>query len=730
MHNLPEPIRQAIETGRVPSPPQVLLRLLQMVDDDRTTMAELASLVKQDAGLCTRVLATANSPALRRGNQLSSLEKCLVALGTRLVRSIATCLSVQSMFDRRADSLPVDLAAFWSHSLLVAELARDLATSADYPNPDEAYLAGLLHDVGELILLSAIGEPYAHLLASCEDENVLPALETAQFGAHHGEIGTWLVDQWQLDSAFADGILFHHYPASQISTADILPRLVWLAHSLAACDEITPELAGLADQLIGVGGGVRLAALRDQSEQRMCVIAEGLGFSPPDRMVGGRAWGLPLVKLPQQRQSQGGADDDITSMIGGMALMQPLQQNLFGLDCDTEVLLSLRESARILFDLNRLAFLLTDPVSGKLSGAGIGGQPAVFRNAEILTRTPRSLTAAAVAERDIRSSFDGRAPTPSALIDIQFARAFASEGLLCVPMIGRSQVIGVMVCGLSAGQHARLSRRLPWLLNFGRIAAVSLETLQEAQSYRQQAERDASTRFSHQARRVVHEAGNPLGIIKSYLKILDGKLPEGVDVRQELAVLTEEIDRVANIVQHMSEIPATESTPATVDVGALVRELLVLYGDALFRVRSIQLDTMIPAAVATVVCDRDSLKQILLNLWKNASEALTLGQRFSIAISDNVVHNGEQFVEVRMEDNGPGMPIAAQRLLHRTETPEMAELRGKRGLGLSIVGTLAERMGIPITCHSLAGEGSSITLLLPKTLMEKDNKSKAIAVSG
>ncbi len=730
MHNLPEPILQAIESGRVPSPPQVLLRLLQLVDDDRTTMADLASLVKQDAGLCARVLATANSPALRRGNQLSSLEKCLVALGTRLVRSIATCLSVQSMFDRRSGSLPVDLAAFWSHSLLVAELARDLAAAADYANPDEAYLAGLLHDVGELILLSAIGEPYAHLLASCEDESVLPALETAQFGAHHGEIGTWLVDRWQLDTAFADGILFHHHPASQIATADTLPRLVWLAHSLAACDEITPELAGLAEQMIGTGGGARLAALRDQSEQRMCVIAEGLGFSPPDRMVGGRSWGLPLVKLPQLKEPHGAAEDDIGAIIGGMALMQPLQQNLFALDCDAELLLSLRESARILFDLNRVAFLLIDAGSGMLSGAGIGGQPAVFRNAPIQTKNPRSLAAAAVAERNIRSSFDGRAPVPAALIDIQFARAFASEGLLCVPMIGRNQTAGVMVCGLSAGQHSRLSRRLPWLLNFGRIAAVSLESLQEAQTCRQQAEREASTRFSQQARRVVHEAGNPLGIIKSYLKILDGKLPDEVDVRQELAVLTEEIDRVANIVQHMSEIPATQPAPVDVDVGALVRELLVLYGDALFRVRSIQLDTEIPATATAVACDRDSLKQILLNLWKNASEALSLGQRFAIAISDEVIHNGERFVEIRMEDNGPGLPLAAQRLLLRTEPPKTTELDGKRGLGLSIVGALAERMGIPITCRSLAGAGSSITLLLPKTPMEKDNNSTASAVPG
>ena len=102
MYSLPEPVRHAIESGRAPSPPQILLRLLQMVDDDSTTMAKLAGLVEQDPGLCTRVLTAANSPAIRRGTQLQSIENCLIALGTRLVRSIATCLSVQNLFDERA----------------------------------------------------------------------------------------------------------------------------------------------------------------------------------------------------------------------------------------------------------------------------------------------------------------------------------------------------------------------------------------------------------------------------------------------------------------------------------------------------------------------------------------------------------------------------------------------------------------------------------------------------
>lgn len=710
MPRLPEPILQAIESGRVPSPPQLLLRLLQIVDDDQTTMGDLASLVGQDPGLATRVLSIANSPALRRGSELRSLESCLIALGTRLVRSIATCLSIQNLFERRSGIAQADIAGFWVHSLIVAELSRSLAVSAGHPHPDEAYLAGLLHDVGQLILLSALGDPYARLLATTPDEDALQGLESAHFGVHHGEIGTWLTEQWHLDSSFADGILFHHAQPQQIITAAPLPQIVWLAHAIAAKNEIAPELTVFHQQMSNQATGSELASLRQQAERQTRQIAEALGFHPPEQICALHVWKNLPVATPQPLP-ESAAESELSAMIGGMALLQPLQQDLFALESDAEVLLSLKESARILFDLNRLAFLLYNPSTGKLSGAAIGDQPALFRQVTLPLEAERSLVSAAAILKKIQASFDPEAMPQGSLIDIQFARALGSSGLLCIPMIGRNRVTGVMICGLSQAQYSRLARRLPWLLNFGRIAAISLDSLQEAKDYRQQAEQEASSRFTRQARRVIHEAGNPLGIIKSYLRILDRKLPEEAGVRQELEVLNEEIDRVASIVGRMSEIPSEPPSASGLDVGELVNELLLLYGDALFQSRGIRIEAPQPAQALRVECERDSLKQILLNLWKNASEALVAGQQFKISLTDHVVHDGTAYVQVRMDDNGPGMSDAAMRSIHH---PAETSGSGPRGMGLAIVGTLARRQRIPITCRSKPGKGTSIALLLPK----------------
>lgn len=709
MHSLPESIRHAMQSGRVPSPPQILLRLLQLVDDDCTTMTQLARLVEQDPGLCTRVLTAANSSAVRRGKELQNIESCLMALGTRLVRSIATCLSVRSLFEERGSGPEVDLCDFWTHSLLVAEISRGLAVATRYPRADEAYLAGLLHDVGELILLSAVGEPYAQLLSDCPGESSLSAMEVELLGTHHGEIGTWLADQWHLDSSFADGILFHHQPAERIVGATQLVQVVWLAHVLADCDEVPDAVGEHARLMFDDLDDSQLAAICAEATQRMSMVADAIGMAAPAARERDAARGLPRVSGNRKRQTAD-AQSEIVRLIGNKALLQPLQDDLLGLDTDAEVFLALREAARILFDLSDLAFLLHDTADGRLNGQKVSGQAAIFRQTSLLCEPHRSLAAAAAASNQVRCSHADRLPAPASLLDVQFARALHGSGLLCIPMTAHGRTTGVILAGLSRDQYAALARRLPCLLNFGRIAGNSLETWRRAKDVRAQAEEETAARLLQQTRRIVHEAGNPLTIIKGYLRILDGKLPPGAEVHRELGVLTEEIERVSSIVRRMSEIRTPPASDAAFDIGDLLRELLLLYRQPLFDARGIAVQALLPAQAMDIVCDRDSVKQIVLNVWKNASEALASGQGIRISLTGDVLHQGRRHVELRVEDNGPGMSEVAMQAIHR---PLEARLGEPRGIGLSIVGALARRQGIPVTCRSQPGSGTVISFLLP-----------------
>lgn len=724
LHNLPEPVRDTIEAAHTPSPPQIVLRLLRMVDDEPSNYADIARLVEQDPGLCARVLAAANAPALRRGQSLRNVESCLRALGSRLVRVIATCLAVQCLIDERQTSQTVDLSFFWTHSALVAELSRDIAVMVDYPHPEEAYLAGLLHDVGQLILVSALGEQYLQLVADCSDEATLAAHETRDFGAHHGQVGTSLVDSWQLDSPFADGILYHHLSDKEIIGATVLPQIVWLAHSLTCVDEIPGNLLDTAEQMFPELDSPRLRAARKDAEHRASQSARTLGIAIDGTVSGGAAG------LPRLRKSRAGDESDprsqLASIIGNKALLQTLRQDLFAIEGHDELLLALRESARLLFGLRRVAFLLFDPLTGQLSGKGIAGQAPIFSQAHNFADAKGSLVALAATSQQIRSSHDQQPPLHS-LKDQQFARAFASAELLCIPMLSGTRTVGVIVAGMSASQCNRLAQRLPALANFGRIAGNCLEDRRQAQSIREQSETSAALRFTRQARRIVHEAGNPLTIIKGYLRLLDGKLPEQADVRHELTVLGEEIERVSSLIQRMSEVPPEETAEFALDICDLIRELLLLYRESLFDARGIVFETLLPAEPIRVCCDADSIKQILLNLWKNASEALSRGQSLTLALTGNILHQGRPFAELRLEDNGPGMSATALKALH--QPPGSERIDATRGIGLSIVGTLAQRLGIPVTCRSQSGEGTIISLLLP-TADDATQEKKDSGTSG
>ena len=215
MHKIPGDVLDAIESIQLPSFPQVLLKFLSAINKDQVSMAELATMAGQDPALSARILTVANSPALRASTEIKSLEKGLVVLGTRLMRTLAACLAIQSVFARTGNDARYNLTGFWVHSLRTAELAYSIASHVDYPDVDEAYLTGLIHDIGQLLLLGGMNDRYGILLDKSTDEAVLLNNEDVLLGTDHAAVGTWLVDQWQFSSFMADAVLFHHKPATR-----------------------------------------------------------------------------------------------------------------------------------------------------------------------------------------------------------------------------------------------------------------------------------------------------------------------------------------------------------------------------------------------------------------------------------------------------------------------------------------------------------------------------------
>lgn len=698
---LPESIVAAIESTPIPPLPQALLRLLEAVEDDDVSIKTLSEVIGHDPVLASRVLTAANSAAFRRGKGIIRIEDCVTVLGTRIVRTIATCLAVQHAFDPLPRGLKADLAEFWRHALLVAETARVLAVEARSPRMDEAYLAGLLHDLGELMLLVGLPE-YAGLLAICPDEATLSGLEQKLLGTDHAAVGAWLADQWNLDSLLADAILFHHRTDAEIASADGLSRLLWVAHAWIATGELPPN----TEAMVGIAAENLVAPLT-QAGERVQKIAAALGLSEAQEEGKARP-PFPTVTVSAARMDGNvGALSTLDSAVRDLALTQPLQSALFALESDAEILSSLRESVRVLFGLGRLAFFQFDPVSATFRGADDGTQPALLRQLVIPLEPTSSLVALSAKRGEPCTSFEETNSAPTSLADIQLLRGLGAERLICVPMRTSKRIVGVMAFGLSQAQFARMGKRITWLASFGRLAAKTIEAWRESNEQQTQIEAAVVGRFERQAHRVVHEAGNPLGIIRTYLTLLGRKLPDGSPLHEDLTIIGEEIDRVTRIVEGLGETP-TEASDA--DLNTLVREMISFYDSALFAPRGIAVEQSLATGPAHFVGDRDAVKQILLNLCKNAAEAMRQGGRLTIGTAPSVFEGGRHYAELRVADTGPGLAVD---VLQRLEEGAQEQPAGRRGIGLSVVTALVRRLDGKLICKTLPGEGTIFSVLIP-----------------
>ena len=399
-----------------------------------------------------------------------------------------------------------------------------------------------------------------------------------------------------------------------------------------------------------------------------------------------------------------------------MALLQPIQQDISNLQDMAEVALALKESAHILFELPRVAILLTNDAHTALTGEETEKQHTFFSTLTIPLERSQSLAALAATQRQVMHSL---APQSSShLLDMQLMRTLGAEALLCIPLLSPQHTAGVMICGYSARIHAHLQNRTPWLLNFGKVAASTLAGIRSAQQQQKSIHEKISKQFNTQARQIIHEAGNPLGIIKSYLKILERKLPQE-DLNAEIHVLSEEIDRISNIVGHMTNFSEISSTENSTHIGALLQDLLLLYADTLFTSRKIRIEKNLPVHDILLPIHKDNIKQIILNLLKNASEAMSAGGSIHINLNDGWMHQGRIYCLLQIEDTGPGIPESKIQALY---TPLETSDKQSRGLGLSLVGQLARQEGIVITCQSKPGAGTSIALLLPKFIAESERK--------
>ena len=644
MNRSDQDIRNRLLVARLPAMPQILLKLLELCQSDGVGMSEIAKLIANDPGMTVKILNVANSAAYIKAGQRASLMQGLSTLGADMIKTLVINESVLNTFNAFPHSNNTDLRLFWKHGLTTAVIARDIAKAMNYAQVEEAYLAGLLHDVGRLALLAVVPNDYGGRFY-LEDDDKLCGLEFRALAITHAEAGAWLVERWKLDSFLADAVLYHHEPADRVEVAHALIRIVHLAERLANHDPLIP-LAEDAGALCNLSCD-SLLAIHQSAESQVIRAAAFLGMDLSDL----ETW-TPPSDANAARPSVNALQQRLNDEIRHMTLAAEVGQSYARQTDDTQLLKVIRQSAHILFDLEDSIILLKSGNGQSLVGVSVGEQRQRLSDFSIPLAKGGTIAESALQSR---VAFLQQRAAPLALAEDQLCRIFEVDGLVSIPLTVGSKCLGVLVAGVPTLLLAELQVRERFLQAFGVQAAKAL-----GDASRERGEIDrriAAVREEHLAssRRVLHEVNNPLAIIKNYLGVLDDKLARQEPVGDALSILNEEIDRVGNI---LNEFVGTSSSaqPSRVEINRIAHNLIRLFRESKFLPPSVEIVAGLSDQECVIEGAADALKQILVNLIKNAVEAMPKGGRIEVLNSGRFRRGDRPYFLLCVKDNGPGIP--------------------------------------------------------------------------
>jgi HD-like signal output (HDOD) protein len=213
------------------SPPEVCIQMLDLVDSPKSTAHEMGEVISSDPNLSARLLKIVNSSFYNYSGRIDTLSRAIAIVGTRELYSLAVSVSAIRAFSKIPLEI-INMDTFWRHSIFCGIIARYLGKRCGVLHPERLFVAGLLHDIGALVMFTRAPEKSKDLLLIAQgDEQALAYGEQQEFGFNHADLGGMLATLWNLPDTLVEAISCHHNPleaicskqqASIVKIADIL----------------------------------------------------------------------------------------------------------------------------------------------------------------------------------------------------------------------------------------------------------------------------------------------------------------------------------------------------------------------------------------------------------------------------------------------------------------------------------------------------------------------------
>ncbi|MHB0875173.1 MAG: HDOD domain-containing protein [Anaerolineae bacterium] len=695
--------------------PSVAAQLFEKCSDPELKIADLVALIEGDQVVASRIMRLANSAYYGRSAAVSSLRDAVMLLGLESVRALGLGIGVYRLFETKNGKVASDLEQLWQHSIAVGLCAREIARRIGVRERDRAFVAGLLHDIGQLVLLQYLAERYEPIVRSIAVSGI--GLETAErdaLGTDHAEVGAWLLERWRLPRELCAAIRMHHADTAgdDSQSRPSLLAIVQVADWLATSQGLGPPWP--RDRQRPMPSSRAALTLEDDALVQLCFgldkrvsqLTEAMGLGPVSPEVFQRALyraNRSLAQMAIDLDSRGrhlqrslddlhglqsvtaamaGADDIRTMMEAALralaakpgveyaqcmvpltadTVLQGTAQPLSGGTCSVDILTCDRTSWERSREPRRLAKEYAEAAFRVLDGSQ-----------GILMVKAGADTEAAAAQCDL---------TPLAgVMGLAFERALAHRDLTALAQRRTEDLAQRPVAPAGPTEPDPTDHRLRLL---GEMSAGA-----------------------------AHDLNNALAVMLGQAQL--GLIAEDLDeVRHHLQTIERAAKDCATTVRRLQEFARgarKQSRDETFDLAAAARDTVEVTrprwrDEAQRRGARIQVIVDLPEALP-VRGSAGSLREVLTNLIFNAVDAMPNGGTIAI----RGWREGRE-VHISIRDTGVGLSAEVKERLFEPFFTTKGD-RGN-GLGLSVCKRIVDEHGGHIEVFGRPGTGATFVLSLP-----------------
>jgi putative nucleotidyltransferase with HDIG domain len=207
----------------IPTLPIVAVTVNKMLQDCDTSIRELSKTIEKDQAIVSKLLRLVNSAFYGFQAKINTTSHAVAVLGFNTVRNAVVSVSIIEAFSRKGSTENFDITHFWKHSIAVAVTGRNLAEDTRLASPDEAFVAGILHDMGKVVLVQYFKDLFSQVWTSIQNNGLtFYEAEKKLLPANHAQIGGHLAKKWHLPASLIEAVTYHHVVTKSAINLELL----------------------------------------------------------------------------------------------------------------------------------------------------------------------------------------------------------------------------------------------------------------------------------------------------------------------------------------------------------------------------------------------------------------------------------------------------------------------------------------------------------------------------